>query len=886
MRCRRSLFVFFGLFSAGTQAQQQHFFPAAVPLAVRTPTANCWLQTGNGSNPMTTWPTFWNNQHILGWAGYIKVDGQTWHWLGDGTGNASIWQSTLMTPTRTVLSVLAGPMQLNVTFLSPVEPADWSKQSFPFSYVYVDGKAADGKPHSIQLYSDISGEWVTNSFDTPIQWTTSKTGTAAYHEVRATLGSSTFQDVAEDGLAYYAMSTSQPKLLSIIGTDQNLRPEFAAQQTGLALTSDLPSQFGTVRGADGKFPVFAHAVDLGSTDTVPSVAWAVGVVRDPVTSWMNVSRRAYWWSEYASVGDAIAAFIDDFPAARTRAIALDTQILQAASAVSQDYADLVSLATRQALAGMDITLSTKPDGSWNFSDVKAFMKDIGNMLPGDRRVNPTEAIYAALPALMYFNASLIGPLLEPLLEYQNSSAYSNPFAASDLGLAYPAVPGDPSSSDRYAVEDTGNMLILALAHARSSGDGSVISRYYNLLKGWADYLSTNALTPAQQAPSDSRDATLGQTHGNITNLALKGVIAIQAMAEISTLKGEAADAQKYGGTASSLAKSWVDLTTASGQLLWTYGEPGSYGLMYNLLADKLLQLNLIPSAVYAAESASLSNHSNNLPQFGFALSSESNSNTRSDWTLFSAAAAPDNTTRDRLVSTVRAKASANSSAGTFPNLYNVQTGAGPGAGIYPNGFASPAQGAMFSLLALNVPNKTVVIPSSSAVSSSPTTTGAASHSNTGAIAGGVIGGLGFLLLLGGLALFLRRRKRRAYSDGEMTRPQPYSTPPSMTQVFALPSESASSPTTAGAVPPSQIPHGDIFSPKMAATMHATPTSAAPTTPVSPPASSHNPSVSGSGSSASRGTHDESLRNEMVRLRQEVEQLRATQGMQEAPPGYE
>jgi hypothetical protein len=38
-----------------------------------------------------------------------------------------------------------------------LQPNDWALQSFPFSYVYLDGKAVDGKPHSIQLYSDISG---------------------------------------------------------------------------------------------------------------------------------------------------------------------------------------------------------------------------------------------------------------------------------------------------------------------------------------------------------------------------------------------------------------------------------------------------------------------------------------------------------------------------------------------------------------------------------------------------------------------------------------------------------------------------------------------------------------------------------------------------------
>ncbi|KAJ7779914.1 hypothetical protein B0H16DRAFT_1359620 [Mycena metata] len=875
----------------GLVQAQQTFFPAAVPLAVRTPTFNCWLQTGNGSNPMTSWPTFWNNQHILGWAGYIKVDGQPWHWLGAPIpGNASTWLSTQITPTRTIITVQAGPMQLNVTFLSPVEPSDWSKQSFPFSYVYIDGKATDNQPHSIQLYSDISGEWVTNSLATPIQWSSSTVGSTSYHQVRSTAASSTFTDVAEDSVAYHAISTEQPNLVSVIGTDQALRAQFTANGASISLTSDLAGQFGNVRGSDGKFPVLAHAVNLGTVQTISSVAWAVGVVRDPITTFMNVTRRGYYWSQYATIDDAISAFVDDFPAARTRAIALDEQILRAATAVSQNYADLVSLATRQAMAGMDITLSTLPDGTWNFSDVKIFMKDVGN----SQRVNPTETIYGALPALMYLNASFTGALLEPLLEYQSSATYTNQFAASDLGLGYPAVPGDPSSDTLFAVENSGNMLILALAHARSSGDGSLIGRYYPLLKQWADYLSNNSLIPAQQSPADSREANLGQTHGNITNLALKGIIAVQAMAEMSQIKGEAADAQKYGATAGSLAQSWMSMTMASSQLLWTYDESGSYGLMYNLLADKLLQLNLFPAAVYTAESTSLSTLSTNLPPFGYALSSESSGNTRSDWTLFTAATAPDNATRNSLISTVHAKASSNASAGTFPTLYNTQTGVGPGAGISPNGFASPAQGAMFSLLALAVPNKTVIIPPSAVGSSAPgNTTAAGSHSsNAGAIAGGVVGGLAAVLLLVGLAFFLRHRRRRSDADGEMAAPQPYDGAPNMAQMFDAPNESATSPTSgSGAeavhVPPSRGPTVNAFSAKAAAmrgSVLRTANSEPISLPSSQPGSSHLPSVSGT--SVSRGTNDENLRSEMVRLRQEVEQLRAAQVPQEAPPLYE
>jgi hypothetical protein len=68
--------------------------------------------------------------------------------------------------------------------------------------------------------------------------------------------------------------------------------------------------------------------------------------------------------------------------------------------------------------------------------------------------------------------------------------------------------------------------------------------------------------------------------------------------------------------------------------------------------------------------------------------------------MFSAAAAPDTATRDLLISGVHSRASLNTTKGTFSNIYNAQTGLGVAILSPQNGFATPAQGAMFSLLAL------------------------------------------------------------------------------------------------------------------------------------------------------------------------------------------
>ena len=51
--------------------------------------------------------------------------------------------------------------------------------------------------------------------------------------------------------------------------------------------------------------------------------------------------------------------------------------------ISSNYADLLSLITRQAMSAIEITVSKNPDGSFNSSDIMAFMKDTGTVGAGE-----------------------------------------------------------------------------------------------------------------------------------------------------------------------------------------------------------------------------------------------------------------------------------------------------------------------------------------------------------------------------------------------------------------------------------------------------------------------------------------------------------------------
>ena len=77
-------------------------------------------------------------------------------------------------------------------------------------------------------------------------------------------------------------------------------------------------------------------------------------------------------------GSQIDAWTTSFSDIQARAIAFDEAVMGNASKVSSHYVDLVSLATRQTLGSLDITVSTDSTGQPNASDVRIFMKDLGS----------------------------------------------------------------------------------------------------------------------------------------------------------------------------------------------------------------------------------------------------------------------------------------------------------------------------------------------------------------------------------------------------------------------------------------------------------------------------------------------------------------------------
>ncbi|KAI0368349.1 hypothetical protein BV20DRAFT_471147 [Pilatotrama ljubarskyi] len=736
----------------------QTFFPASIPLAVRSPYMSVWYNASAGAKPLSeSWPLFWGRSSIMDMQGAIRVDNQTYIWMGvdhpsTGASNASM-TNVQITPTRSIFTMQTGPMNVTVAYISPIEPADWVLQSLPFSYISVEATSMDGQSHDVQVYAEITGEWLSDDWSRSIQWNHDVTNKGIILNARLESPQS-FTDInqqARDGVAYIA-TAARPGITWQIAADASCRSQFHTygNLTNVSSEAFRPISMDT--------PVFAVAVDLGQIqETSFPVSWAVGYVRDPSIAYTAADGTThnlspYFLTRYSDGGitQAINDFTAAFPEALERSIVLDNAIIGNASKISSEYADLVSLAARQVLGSVDITVSKGTDGKPNATDVNVFMKEIG-AATATGRVNPVEQIYAALPMLLYLNTSLIRPLLAPLLDAQDGQ--SGPYAAQDIGPAYPNATGT-QGAHQQGIEQSGNMLIMLYAHARFSGDGTLIQRHYSLTKRWADYLVKNTLMPSNQLSADTEI----QNGPNMTNLAVKGIIGVKAMAEMSRALGEDADAQHYNDQAATLGASWHSLAPSSdGQrILGVYGDQESWSLIYNLYYDRLLGTNIVNQTLLRYQTAFYKTLLETSYQFGLPITNSAGGITNAAWLLFTAATVLDDSVRDDLIRGVWTRASFNGTAGPFPDVYDSASGA-TGAGSNANG--GPAFGAVFSLLALSLPDKPIIasvgqpLPGTPGGNSTPHGTG---PSKTAAIVGGVVGGIALIALVFAGTFFVLR----------------------------------------------------------------------------------------------------------------------------------
>ncbi|CZR65302.1 probable glutaminase GtaA [Phialocephala subalpina] len=604
--------------------------PPAIPLAVKSPYFNTWLSAGNGGYLAGEWQQFWAGQ-TTAWTGFIRVDGTPYIWMGNPGGALTVSQKAFeYTSTKSMFTMnVGGLVEMNITFMSPLTPNDQKRQSLLFSYLEVVVQSLDGPSHEVQLYTDISAEWVAGDRSSIAQWEYGVTGDQiAYHKVyrQTQLLFSETNDQADWGHWYWATKNVNNLTFQ---SGQNKLVRNAFKRNGkLDDTNDV-----NYRAINNDHPVFGFSVDLGSVTESINTLYTLGLMQEDAIQFDGetgiVPLTSLWTSYFLNEIDALSFFYNDYATAGSTASTLDAKISSDSLSIGgQDYLTITSLSARQAFGAGQLV--------GNLTKQYFFLKEISS----DGNIQTVDAIFPFHPILNYLQPSLLKLVLDPLFENQESGRYPNTFSMHDLGSHYPNATGYAAGNDeQQPLEECGNMLIMTLAYAQRISDTAYLNQHYAILKRWTQYLITEALIPANQISTDDFAGSLV----NQTNLALKGIIGIGAMAVIANMTGNTADGVKYTNIANDYINEWQVLGIATDALpahtTLGYGLNDTHGLLYNLYGDTELNLGLLPQSVYDMQSSFYPTVAN---KYGVPLDNR-HSYTKSDWSLFAAAVASTST---------------------------------------------------------------------------------------------------------------------------------------------------------------------------------------------------------------------------------------------------
>lgn len=631
--------------------------PPVLPLTVRTPYMSTWLNNAR-DEPWSKWPMFWTGDEI-GFSLLAAVpDTHTVYPLlgrphdsldpsGHGEGynvSRAIYKGSKYDASTTNLTYAIPPpshghepLELVLSFLSPITPTSTLRQSIPASYVSVHVKGT----FDIDVYIDINGQWVSGHRDARIVWDFSHSALDEKHRFK------TFKVTREEELLFTENRfggnaqaewgslyfTAPSDVRHECGTSAILRQRFSATGT---LENEVDSEFRSIMDEE---PVFAFAKSFklsGNSTTKPShaeVVFTLAHIQDPVVQFASARgltfMRPLWKSWFGDVEELLTYHYLDFANAITLAANYSAQLaVDAYESGSDNYVDIVALSARQVMGAT--SFSGTPE------EPLIFLKEISS----NGNSQTVDVIFPAWPFFLYTNPRWGAWLLEPLIEHMNSGQYPNDYSMHDLGAHFPNLTGHADGNDEYMpVEECGDMLIMGLSlvnsltygsgassqsvwstmgnshwdeealnpfalttsefngieHIDNTWGGSTkggkqaqkwLSKSYNLWRQWSGYLVEFSLEPHNQLSTDDFAGWLA-LH---SNLALKGIVGIKAMSELAATLGYDADVKYYQNVSDVYIDKWQEFAISrdGSHAKLAYDWYGSWTTIYSLYADALL----------------------------------------------------------------------------------------------------------------------------------------------------------------------------------------------------------------------------------------------------------------------------------------------------------
>jgi hypothetical protein len=510
--------------------------------------------------------------------------------------------------TQTIYNFKCGAANVEVAFTSPLLLNDMKLLTRPVSYISYKVSSNDGKNHQASLYYGASGDIALNTGFEPI--TTKKYSTSSLSVLQA---GSKEQPVLEKkgdniridwGYMYVAVPKSANAQQYVTGRTEALN-SFVNGTSQSTFTEGQHAFLNTVfpLGTVGKTPV--ERMVMLAYDDLYSVQY------------FQQNLKPYWKDAYNTTIDAeMNAASADYKTVIAKCKAFDASMYASAKASGGDhYAQLCVMGYRQSIAAHQIVKS--PQGELLFLSKENF---------SNGSINTVDVTYPSAPLYLLYNQELMKGMLNGIFHYSEMGKWTKPFAAHDLGT-YPIANGQTYGED-MPVEESGNMIILTAAIVKADGKPDYAKKHWTTLTTWARYLLEAGLDPANQLCTDDFAGHLARN----ANLSLKAIVAVGAYAQMAGQLGLKDTQTEFRKAAVEMTAKWQQLAAAGDHYSLVFEKPDTWSQKYNLVWDKVLNLQLFPKGVYDKEIKYYLTKQNT---YGLPLDSRK-TYTKSDWIVWTA----------------------------------------------------------------------------------------------------------------------------------------------------------------------------------------------------------------------------------------------------------
>ena len=526
--------------------------------------------------------------------------------------------------TQTHYTFTCGPVDLKLSFTAPLFLDNLDLVSRPVNYIRYEVASNDGADHDVSVYFEASPKWASNK-----GW--QETVSEAYQngDIKYLKAGTKSQEIlAKKGddlridWGYFYLAAGAENARTGVGRAIDLRNAF---KNG----DDIESVGNRGENNDGRM-----AVSQAFGPSKKS-AGSVMIGYDDIYSiqYFGENLRPYWNRKGDSnIEKQFEAAMKEEASLVKRCYAFDRKLMaDAEKAGGRKYAELCALAYRQAIHAHKLVESPQGDILWLSKENNS-----------NGSIGTVDVTYPSAPLFLLYNPVLAEGLMNHIYYYSESGKWTKPFPAHDVGT-YPLANGQTYGGD-MPVEEAGNMLSLTAAVCHYKGNADYALKHWETLTTWVQYLEKFGLDPENQLCTDDFAGHFAHN----ANLSIKAILGIASYGYMADMLGKDEIAESYFAKARELAGEWVKMADDGDHYRLTFDKPGTWSQKYNLVWDKLLNLNIFPDEVRQREIAYYLTKQN---EYGLPLDSRK-TYTKTDWILWTATMADSRADFEAIVAPV------------------------------------------------------------------------------------------------------------------------------------------------------------------------------------------------------------------------------------------